>query len=456
MASVLIGKAVIGHSGLALGIVAMLLQIRFAFSMGLIFWCVFLISIRFSKRDVFLVGLLFVLTVFRLGGDEPALVLDEVVLLAGVLLGKIASTLIWDISVDRSSELRSFLVGLVLLLCVFCLWRLNGADSYYHGPRWMGPWNDPNIFGTLMGAGVVLGAGLLAEKEIKEDRRLWMAASIPPVQEREQEGEKRKIGKRDTWEVEQPTSFGLSRRLLRAALFIGGGMMTICLVMSYSRGAWLATAVGGIYLARCCGKLKWLYVLAGVWLVASVIIFFWNATPDSAPWYLKRLDFARPSAQHRVLAWRAAAHMMWDHPLGVGWNQAVALYQRDYSPAVGGAGAIATNDYFMLGTELGLPGLACFVAYAGMSLKGQRVSLKDAKSQINQGTTIGGQSRHEAAALRIVCRAATIVMLVAFWFDSGLFTLATASLFWVLLELGAETPPSKVFCATRGAESHLA
>jgi hypothetical protein len=28
-------------------------------------------------------------------------------------------------------------------------------------------------------------------------------------------------------------------------------------------------------------------------------------------------------------------------------------------------------------------------------------------------------------------------LLVTFWFDGGLFTLATASVFWILLELGS-------------------
>jgi hypothetical protein len=30
-----------------------------------------------------------------------------------------------------------------------------------------------------------------------------------------------------------------------------------------------------------------------------------------------------------------------------------------------------------------------------------------------------------------------LVLLVAFWFDGGLFELATAAPFWILLELGA-------------------
>jgi hypothetical protein len=32
-----------------------------------------------------------------------------------------------------------------------------------------------------------------------------------------------------------------------------------------------------------------------------------------------------------------------------------------------------------------------------------------------------------------------LVFLVAFWFDGGLFKLATAAVFWILLELEAET-----------------
>jgi len=37
----------------------------------------------------------------------------------------------------------------------------------------------------------------------------------------------------------------------------------------------------------------------------------------------------------------------------------------------------------------------------------------------------------------ISLRAGALSMLVAFWFDGGLFTLPTAAVFWILLELGA-------------------
>jgi len=43
----------------------------------------------------------------------------------------------------------------------------------------------------------------------------------------------------------------------------------------------------------------------------------------------------------------------------------------------------------------------------------------------------------------VVCRAGAMVLLVAFWFDGGLFHLATTAVFWVLLELGADRSPKK-------------
>ena len=43
------------------------------------------------------------------------------------------------------------------------------------------------------------------------------------------------------------------------------------------------------------------------------------------------------------------------------------------------------------------------------------------------------------SAIGLTLLAMLLVILVSFWFDGGLFKLATASLFWILLELGAET-----------------
>ena len=228
-------------------------------------------------------------------------------------------------------------------------------------------------------------------------------------------------------------------------------MMGVGLVMSYSRGAWLGTAIGLMYLAKVYGKFKWRWVLPPVLVALMVICFFWKNTPDSAPWYLKRMDLGRPSAQHRVAAWKAGFEIMWDHPFGVGWNRAVEIYNKNYSPPEGGAPAITTNDYLMLGTQLGLPGLVCFVTYIALCFRNSpNLTLVPRSAAVSKAGCGGfspsaerpgdtpGEPAGETPALLYACRTGALAMLVAFWFDSGLFKLATASVFWILLELGSE------------------
>jgi O-antigen ligase len=191
----------------------------------------------------------------------------------------------------------------------------------------------------------------------------------------------------------------------------------------------VGTALGLLYLAKAHEKFKWRWVLSGLLVAAVVVVAFWHSTADTDQWYLKRLDLSRPSAQHRVAAWRGALQMMRDHPLGVGWNQAVSTYEKNYSPPKDGAAALTMNSYLMLGTELGLPVLLCFVTYVGLALK--------TENRKHKGESLSSAgSCDEASDLRCACRAGAIVLLVAFWFDGGLFNLPTAAVFWILLELG--------------------
>jgi O-antigen ligase len=155
---------------------------------------------------------------------------------------------------------------------------------------------------------------------------------------------------------------------------------------------------------------------------------------------MKRADFGRPSAQHRVSAWKAGFEIMRDHPFGVGWNQAVSVYDKNYSPPEGGASALTMNSYLMLGTELGLPGLICFVAYVGLALKSPKPKVQSPKSGNGAALDIGHWTLDSS---KTACRAGALVFVVAFWFDGGLFNLPTAAVFWVLLELGAEVGTSR-------------
>jgi O-Antigen ligase len=381
--------------------VSVVLSLQWILLVCLAVWCGILLFLTFSLNDLPLIGLLLIaITVYFVGIAARSLAdttADASILLAGVMLGK-GTRLFFG---SRKSEVRGFLVGLVVLLAISSWWHLDMSGSYYHGPRWRGLWDSPNDYGMLMGTGLALAIGLLAASLMPKTKSPRSAESA---------GEK--IIK-DSWNSS-----------LRIIFFIAAGMMAVGLVFSCSRGAWLGMAVGLLYLAKAHGKLKWKYVALGLGLGALGILFFWGQTPDSAPWYVKRADLGRPSVQHRASAWRAGLEIMRDHPFGVGWNNAVSTYEKSYAPPEGGAPAITTNDYMMIGTELGILALLCFVSYAALCLRG--------KPKIET----------EAGRIQATCRTGAIVLLVAFWFDGGLFTLPTAAVFWILLELG--TAPSSV------------
>jgi hypothetical protein len=128
--------------------------------------------------------------------------------------------------------------------------------------------------------------------------------------------------------------------------------------------------------------------------------------------------------------------MMTDRPwLGYGWGQGQMVYEEKYRPPqLENGAAIQMNDFFMLGISTGVPALICFVVYVGLSLRSPRAS-----SRIDQGdeeTKEGRIGDPRLAWMQATCRAGAIVLLVGFWFDGGLFKLATGSVFWILLELG--------------------
>jgi O-antigen ligase len=316
------------------------------------------------------------------------------VFLAATICGKAISTWVrWQS--DCVERRAAWMIScLVCFLACSALWQpeITMTFPYHDVSRWSGPWGNPNSYGLLMGGGGVLTIGLLAQRQKAKGKRQKLLSVISII----------------------------------AALIMGTG-----LVMSYSRGACLGTTIGLLYLAKAHGKfksqyLKWLLLLAfGCGLLA--VGFFWH-TPRTAPWYFQRLDLSRGSVQHRVAAWKASFEIMCDHPFGVGWNKTVETYETNYSPPEGGAEAITTNDYLMLGTQLGIPGLVCFLAYVALCFR----SPKSKQFGI----------RNSEFGIKAACRAAVLAMLVGFWFDGGLFKLATASVFWILLELGSSKAES--------------
>jgi hypothetical protein len=392
---------------------AALLSLQWTLPVCLVVWCGAFLLLTFNPRDLPLIGLLAIAVVWYFL-DRAGPSMDGMTLLFGVTMGK---GLRYALSPYGSSKMedgysfqvRNFLIGLIILLAFASWWHLDMTGNLYHGPRWMGLWDNPNDYGVLMSVGLVLGIGLLAE--------IWSPEFAIRSYRR-----------------------AFSYRPLLAILVISVGLMGIGLLFSYSRGAWVGTVFGLLYLTKAYGKIKWrspkLLLFSAFWFLALIFVvwFFWNNTPDSAPWYIKRLDLSRGSVQHRLVAWNGGFEFMRDHPLGLGWGKAFEIYRRDYSPHDRGAAALFTNSYLMIGIQLGVPALICFVVYGVFAVKKQRRA-----RQAEVPSLVACDLSIQAA-----CRAGVLVCLVAFWFDGGLFKMATGSIFWILLELGKTEIPSSI------------
>jgi len=261
-------------------------------------------------------------------------------------------------------------------------------------------------------------------------------------------------------------------------LLAAAGAVGVGLVKSYSRGAWVGAAVGLAYLAFQIGKAEmlktetlkaergkqkaeipvWRWGALAVMCASLAVLGFWGMRELEGR--VARRAFSVVNAndfswRKRVAAYEGALQMLADKPwFGFGWNQPERVYDALYRPAKVDEGmAIQLNDYLTLGMTLGVPALVCFCMYAGLSLRGRQ----KAKGQMPKNRAPASDTRRETPDLRretlpypAVCRAGAVVLLVGFWFDGGLFKLATGATFWILLELGREEPEQPQM----GADQH--
>lgn len=376
----------------------------------------------------------------------------------------------------------------ILLLSIAAAWHPESVQSFqYRGQvRWSGLWGNPNTFGMLMSVGVVLaiGGAVLSPKAKSQSlgnskERLLTPALSPNGAERE--------------------SVTLAaRRWVKVVLFLtAAGLCGLGLVKSYSRGAWLGTACGLVFLLRNCIKLaphltpasmnrvvgrdtpcappftpnepegghgvarptfllscsSYLSRLISVWLPVSVILAsvfvlaFWNFRHTELRIARRAFSVGNLndfSWRNRVAAYQGSLQMMAEKPwLGFGWNQPERVYDQFYrAPEVAEGAAIQMNDYLTLGTSLGAPALVCFIAFIGLSFRRGakrqgRVPVEPEPSAFTlPSSALSFQLSAFSPLPSVLCLSAALVLLVGFWFDAGLFKLATGAVFWILLGLG--------------------
>lgn len=155
------------------------------------------------------------------------------------------------------------------------------------------------------------------------------------------------------------------RLLLRAVLAVAALLMGGVLLLTKSRGGYVAAAVGVLALLWLSGRRKLALALLLVCVVVGVGIVSYGGNAETTP------DLIDQSADPATLAfrvnvWRVALWMLADFPFtgaGMGtFNDVAALLYPFYETQNPGT----HNVYLQAGVDLGLPGLVAYLTLLGL------------------------------------------------------------------------------------------
>lgn len=141
-------------------------------------------------------------------------------------------------------------------------------------------------------------------------------------------------------------------------LFSLVALFGVCLVLTYSRGAWLSLlAVIGVYGLLCNRKIFWLLIL-----VPIALFFGHDAVLERIMSIMNPTD---TSSTLRVALWESTIAMIEDKPLlGIGWGSYWLVYP-EYDFFLNNPNVKifhAHNMYLNIAAEIGIPGLLAFLA----------------------------------------------------------------------------------------------
>ena len=203
-------------------------------------------------------------------------------------------------------------------------------------------------------------------------------------------------------------------------------LAVVCLVLTYSRGAWLALGIMSLMMAAVWKRWDWRVLLTS----AVTVIILWTAVQES---FMARLlsiqsmfNSADSSVALRWALWESTMAMIEEHPwLGLGWGAYRFVYP-EYDFFVQNEAVIiyhGHNTLLSLAAEIGIPGMLCFAVAWGMAVWKVLVAMKNA-DRMQKGFFLG-------LALALLGMAAFSLT------DHVLFNIQVAGVFWVLLALAA-------------------
>ncbi len=213
--------------------------------------------------------------------------------------------------------------------------------------------------------------------------------------------------------------FFAKRRALRVGLGIAGAAAVLCLLLTYSRGAWVAFFAMLAVLAMVYDKRFWL-----VFLAVPVVLFFYQGQLTER--FLSIFSGEDTSTALRFALWEVTVAMIQEHLLtGIGWGIYFATYPW-YNFYIQDPTVLiyhAHNMYLSVTAEVGIPGSIGFFwfyfGHAMLALRLYQKSLTPFSRAVGLGLFLG------------------IVGLSVYGLgDHVLFSRALSLVFWSLCALG--------------------
>ena len=222
---------------------------------------------------------------------------------------------------------------------------------------------------------------------------------------------------------------GIGQRKISLALISLSGLAVVCILLTYSRGAWLTLGVMAVLIAAVWKHWTWKMVATGALITAGL----WAAAQES---FLTRLlsirgmfNSADSSVALRWALWESTLAMVQEHPwLGLGWGSYRFVYP-EYDFFVQNESVIiyhGHNTLLSLAAEIGIPGMLCFAILWGMSVVRALLAMKNADK--------GDKGLYFGIALALLGMAAFSLT------DHVLFNIQVAAVFWALVALTAHLP----------------
>jgi putative inorganic carbon (HCO3(-)) transporter len=204
----------------------------------------------------------------------------------------------------------------------------------------------------------------------------------------------------------------IKNKLLLLGVFI---VLGTCLILTYSRGAWLSIVIVAVICGRFYNrKILWLLLL-----IPLVVFFCQDAVMGRIMSIFNPTD---TSSTLRIALWESTVAMITDNPLlGIGWGAYWMVYpEYDFFLNNPAARIVhAHNMYLHIAAEIGVPGLVAFLAI----IYGHT---KKAVDVLNQ------TSNRWVAGLMLGIVAAVLGLAINGFTDYIMFNVQMSMLFWLL------------------------